>query len=402
MLNALKIEQPLSTFFLTKIKAEDLLSISFSEELQYLNDEGRLKGSQRKTDEKRLMEIARYIDSVEMSFPTAIILAANYDKNGEIVKLKEDRWTISEVGEQVFNINIPKSIPLAAIIDGQHRLKAFKFIKREERKKIEIPCSIFFDLPNSYQAYLFATINGNQKKVNKSLALEQFGFNVEDEPKKSWTPEKLAVYFSRHLNLDSDSPLHQHIKVAPIDDDVLFKSRKDRMWSVSTAAIVEGILSLISSKPKRDRVEMGQEPIFGSRHRSMVKDFSDSAPLRSLFVEIEDDKIFKILNDFFKAVNDELFVKQKEDSYLIKTVGIQALFDLLKKVLQTQEVISKINFRKYLSKIKNVDFTDDFFQASGVGRQRIKNLLFYANDFKKEDDLQADDLNTIKRLLSNN
>lgn len=392
------ISQPLSEFYLTKIKAKDLLKISFPETLQYVDEKGKLKGSQRKLNEKRLKEIARYIDSIEMSFPNSIILAANYNKDGEVVEDEEIRWKITKVNENnIYKISIPQSIPLSAIIDGQHRLLAFQYLQKKEREDLEIPCSIFFDLPNSYQAFLFATINGNQVKVDKSLALEQFGFNVEDEPRKSWTPEKLAVYFSRKLNIDLKSPLHQRIKVAPIDN-VLFKTKIEDTWQVSTATIVNGILGLISSNPKRDRVEMGQERIFGGRTRNILKDFRDSTPLRNWFIEEKDDEIYQVVVEYLQAVDKILWGSQNVESYIIKTVGIQALFDLLKTILKNNQVVEGINFNKYLKNIANVDFTDNYFQASGTGRMRIRNILLYVNEFKSEDELKKSDLLEIRRL----
>jgi DNA phosphorothioation-associated DGQHR protein 1 len=397
---AIKVHQPLGDFYMAKFFAKDLLQLAFSEELQYIDEKGHLKGSQRKTDEKRLKEIARYIDSVEMSFPNSIILAANYDESGKLIDDENERWRVKEIGENSYKVIIPTSKRLAAIIDGQHRLKAFKYIDKKEREEIEIPCSIFFDLPNSYQAFLFATINGNQKKVDKSLALEQFGFNVEDEPQKSWTPEKLAVYFSRRLNLNETSPFFHRIKVAPKDDNILFKGMPDKDWVISTATIVDGIIGLISSNPKRDRVEMGQEHIFGGRNRKLLKDIRDSSPLRSLFIQNEDEKTYQIIIDYFDSVNEILWSNINTNSYLVKTVGIQALFDFLKKVLQSVDINLKVSFLPYLEKITGVNFSDYYFQASGVGRARIRNIFLYANGFIKEIDLKEADIREIERLIA--
>src|SRR5690606_7575626 len=183
----------------------------------------RLKGNQRPKDKNRLKSIAKYIDSVEMSFPNSIIIAANYDKNtGEIVDDEKIRWSINPIGNDIFEIIIPTNNKLAAIIDGQHRLSAFEYIQNQERKSIELVCAIFFDLSNAYQAFLFATINGNQKKVDKGLALEQFGFNVEDEESSSWTPEKFAVYYCRKLNF-KESALMGRIKLSYQYSEVLFE-----------------------------------------------------------------------------------------------------------------------------------------------------------------------------------
>lgn len=400
-LDAIRIVQPLSEFYVVKIKASDLLQITFPEELTYIDQKGKLKGSQRKLDEKRLKVIARYIDSVEMAFPSSVVLATNYSTVGELLETESpDRWKISDLGNDKYKIIIPTSKPLAAIIDGQHRLLAFKYVSNLDRKNLDVVCSLFFDLPNSYQAFLFATINGNQKKVDKSLALEQFGFNVEEEPQTSWTPEKLAVYFSRKLNVDSSSPFYKHIKVAPKDDNFLIKNPNPNDWLISTATIVDGILSLISSQPKRDRVEMGQEQIFGKRSRKMIKDFEDSAPMREKYLNNEDEKIYKIIANYFLSVKNILWGNFAQNSYIIKTVGVQALFDLLKKILQSNPYDETTIFNGYLEVVSNVNFADNFYQASGVGRSRIRRTLFLANNFITLEEIAENDRADFKRLLN--
>lgn len=397
-LYALKVSQPLAEFYITKIKATDLLKIAFSEELKYTED-GRQKGSQRIVNVPRLKEIAKYIDSVEMSFPSSIILAANYNEEGEIEDHLSDRWLINKIANEFYEIVIPSDKKLAAIIDGQHRLKAFDYITKGERMNIEIPCAIFFDLPNSYQAFLFATINGNQKNVSKSLALEQFGYNVEDEPQNSWTPEKLAVYFCRKLNLSKEhkSVFFNKIKVAPKYDSISLFGEESNEWIVSTATIVDGILSLISSNPKRDRVIMGQKHIFKGRHRNLLNEIKDNSPLRISFLKMNDDIIFNIIFDFFNSVNTILWDSVLDRSYINKTVGIQALFELLKKILSIETTLENIDYSTYLKKAEGIDFSDDYFQASGVGRSRIKKVLFTLNNFEVR--LNPDDKLSINRLV---
>ncbi len=395
-LKAFKVNQPLADFYVTKIKADDLLEVAFSEELQYTNENGVLKGHQRPKDEKRLTSIARYIDSVEMSFPNSIIIAANYDKDlGQIIDDEDARWSVEQIAPDIYEIDVPSKAKLASIIDGQHRLGAFQYVSKEERNSLELVCAIFFDLSNSYQAFLFATINGNQKKVDKSLALEQFGFNLNEEPSNSWTPEKFAVFYTRKLNF-KDSPLKGLIKVTPKYDKINVDKNN---FIVSTATIVDGILSLISSNPKRDRVEMGQNHIFKGRTRKLIRDFRDSSPLRDLYLDNEDERIYIILKEFFQSVSSILWQVAKDNSYIIKTVGIQALFDLLKKVLHVKG-IEYNDFDIFLENVKEVDFSDNYFQASGVGKSRIKRVLFVANGLMELDQIKnEEERDDIIRLL---
>ena len=196
IISAIKVTQPLGDFYIAKIKARDLLKVSTSSVLRYDKD-GTLKGNQRPLKSDRLKAIANFIRSEEMFFPTSIIVAANIDDS-----LWRDsrrwRWKIERINNDLYQLDIPNQDNISSlIIDGQHRLKSFE-LTSDEFKDIELVCSIFFDLPMPYQAYLFATINGNQKKVDKSLALELFGFNVDNEPENTWSPEKLAVYLTKN------------------------------------------------------------------------------------------------------------------------------------------------------------------------------------------------------------
>lgn len=398
---AIKVSQPLCEFYLTSMKAGDLLKVSFSEQLQYHDEAGKLQGSQRKIDSKRLNEIGRYIDSVEMSFPSSIVIAANYNEEGELVDDENLRWNIEEVSETLFKILIPTDSKLAAVIDGQHRLQGFgdKYLTNQERLNVDLPVSIFFDLSNPYQAFLFATINGNQRKVDKSLALEQFGFNVEDEPQHSWTPEKLAVYFARRLNF-KESPIKGHIKIAPKISAQLQRQifQTEAEWTVSTATIVDGILNLISSKPKRDRVEMAQEDIFGRRKRSMVANFTDSTPLRKQFLEKDDEFIFQVVSNFLSAAKQTVWNEFNPKSYIFKTVGVQALFDLLRRILLKEIVSDETIFKNYLIPSLHFDFSDSVIQASGIGRKDIRNALLLGGGIISESDLRQDELEKINDL----
>jgi DNA phosphorothioation-associated DGQHR protein 1 len=377
-INCLKVAQPLGDFFVISIPAKTLLEISFSEPMKYIDNSGNVQGSQRPKDEKRLKDIAKYIDSVEMAFPNSIILAANYTENGNISKNKDERWRVVE-NDGIYKLIIPKKIKLAAVIDGQHRLNAFEYVTNQDRfSDLQLVCSIYFDLPVAYQAYVFATINSNQKKVDRSLALEQFGYNLDDESEKAWTPEKFAVFISRKLNTDSQaSPFFHHIKVAPLNSEILFANDETISWTVSTATIVDGICNLISSNPKRDRIIMQQKSFLKGRSRDLIKDIKDNSPLRTLFIEFQDKTIYDTITTFFKTVEETLWINKKSSSYITKTVGIQALFDILKSILNKENTSNpvNVNFKSYLIKCTHIDFSDKFFQASGIGRNRIKNTI---------------------------
>lgn len=394
-LRALKVSQPLGDFFVISIKASILKKISFSEPLTYLSEDGTLKGNQRPINEKRLSEIGKYIDTAEMTFPNSIILSVNNNEDGTIIQETDNRWELKKENDEYF-LEFPENMKSASIIDGQHRLNGFDYIKDESRLDMELLCSIFFDLPNPYQAYLFATINGNQKKVDKSLALEQFGYFIEKEEKESWTPEKLAANIVRKLNFDKTSPLYSLIKLAPIYDNEDFIQLNKSNWLISTSAMIEGILSLFTSNYKRDRIEMMNKKIFYGRDRKMLKNLKDSSPLRDEFLNYKDDYIENIVSTFFRVVNDKIWLKTNNNSYLKKTIGIQVLFDVLKESLKKNKKFDS----NIIDSICHVDFSDNYFQASGIGKTRMRNVIFILNKLKSIEQIENEnDKREILRLI---
>lgn len=404
---AIRIMQPLGEFYVTKLDARLLLQVTYSDPLRAIAEVGdyhtySMIGIQREETEKRLKEIGRYIDTVEAAFPNSIILGVNYHSTGELEEKEDKRWRIDQLEKNEFvNLVIPSDTKIARIIDGQHRLHGFNEAN-PERKSMELLCAVYLDLPNPYQAYLFATINFNQRKVDRSLAYELWGFNIESEPPKSWSPEKTAVFICRKLNTDQTSPLHQHIIVAAQDDNIIFQNKpKDIKWAVSTATVVDGILRLISTNPQKDKDEMHKKTIEGGRSRLMLK--SDNSPLRSLYLATNDLALYITIKNFFTAVDELLWLKNNINSYITKTVGIQALFDVLRFFMQdyTEEKnVSTDYFRKRINDAVNIDFSNDFFQASGIGKTRIKNIILYKTGNIKESSLPPQDRDTYKKLAS--
>ncbi len=387
IISAIKVTQPLGEFYIAKIKARDLLKVSTSSVLRYDKD-GTLKGNQRPLKSDRLKAIANFIRSEEMCFPTSIIVAANIDDSGEILEDEDRRWKIERINNDLYQLDIPNQDNISSlIIDGQHRLKSFE-LTSDEFKDIELVCSIFFDLPMPYQAYLFATINGNQKKVDKSLALELFGFNVENEPENTWSPEKLAVYLTRKLNFSKDSPLYQKIKLAPLFtgiEEIVDRSK----WILSTAAMVEGILGLISTYPQldRDTLAFRKDSFWGDKTRRILKE--DKTVLREWYLNNKDEKIYEVLISYFSSINKMLWSQVDSNSVIFKTIGISALFDLLKAILEKDRNIS--NFDQYINKINNIDYLNNYFSLSGAGKTRLKRVLKFKVGLITEADLKKED-----------
>jgi DNA phosphorothioation-associated DGQHR protein 1 len=351
-------------------------------------------GTQRLRQPKRLNDIANYINRDDSAFPNSIILAANYREDGRVEGETDNeadeqrefqrRWSVDEKAPGCYVLTIPTPDRLAAIIDGQHRLFAFGLASSEHRDD-ELLCSVYIDLPKPLQAHIFATINSTQKPVDKSLTYELFGYNLDDEPSSRWSPEKLAVFLTRRLGSDKESPMFGRVAVAP-QNDFSVEAADRNHWRVSTAVLVQGILRLISSNPKADSNALfTKDDSFFSKPRTRldIKDLRrDRSPLRDLYIESNDQLIYKITENFLIAA-DRLFWQAADPrSFILKTVGIQALLDVLR--LMAADAISSRkatveSFENRLRSAAKIDFSEDLFRnASGSGRSIIRNRILDA------------------------
>lgn len=366
--NALKVEQPLGTFYVISISASNLLKVCYSDKAKSVDDGLNILGTQRKEDELRQKEISKYIKTQEAAFPNSIILGANYTVDGELVQ-DEREWTVKENGRGGYTLTIPSSDALASIIDGQHRLRSFRYTDANVRDEFQLVCSVYLDLPVAYHAYLFSTVNFNQKKVDRSLAYNLFGFDIDATDSDKWVPETLAVSLARRLNV-SDTPFKGAISLGVIGGSASHETMK-----ISMATVVDGLLRLFSKKPKADRSEMMQ---YNRESRSRKKLSRDGSPLRFLYLDGHDEVIFEIVVNYFTVVN-EFFWKVAEDkSYIKKTIGVQALFDVLEKILNNFERELDGEVDDFKSKLKraseeNLDFSSA--EASGRGRGIIRKLI---------------------------
>lgn len=403
---AISVTQQLGTFYVVSLPARVLLDTAYSDRLHAKKSADgetyQLEGSQRGLLTPRLRDIGAYIATEESTFPNSIILAPNFDReSGEPVEEdgsgSERRWRIDEiptpgVGKGVsYALTIPTDAALAPIIDGQHRLYGFNFCEKPERLDNELVCSIFLDLPKPFQAFLFATINSNQKPVDKSQTFELFGYNIEKEPPGNWSPDKLAVYFARKLNTESDSPLCGKILVAAENDFALTRAqaKEQGKWMVSMATVVEGISRLFSQNTKRDRTVLLSYK-FGERNRGVLAREApgDKSPLRELYLQLNDKVIYTAVKNFLIAAQELFWSKCKPDSFICKTVGVQALFDVLLAIAKegfATKTFSVDFFTKKLGPAAEIDFGNERFKnASGSGRLLIKNCIFVKAGLEKE------------------
>lgn len=368
---ALRVRQPLGIFYVISISAEKLLHLCYSDKAELSEDRFNVTGTQRIEDEKRQREISDFIGTEEAAFPNTIILGANYDEDGNYIE-SEMSWRVEEDAHGFFKLIIPSKIKMASIIDGQHRLRSFRYADPERRENFELLCSVYLDLPIPYHAYLFSTINFNQKKVDKSLAYNLFGFDIEATDPKAWVPETLAVSIARRLNIES-GPLKGAISLG-----VIGGGADSQEFKVSMATIVDGLLKLYSKRPKSDRSKMMSVPK-DKRERKALDE--DGSPLRFLYREGFDEVIYEVVSNYFEAVKSTFWDAAVPGSYIKKTVGVQALFDVLLKLLDNFERNLDGDVADFVKKLEPAAKADIDFagaQASGAGRTFIKNQILSA------------------------
>ena len=175
------------------------------------------------------------------TFPSSIIISLH--SNEDIQNLDEyNDYLNDEVTPEFVYINkneliIPKS-EQALIVDGQHRIAGLDLLLEEatnenikinksnvndyyldkkkmppfdyileEVKYFEFIITFLVDFDPYEQAEIFATVNFNQTKVNKSFYYDIFGSST------GLTVEKLLHDITSHLNYKEDSPLFGMIKM---------------------------------------------------------------------------------------------------------------------------------------------------------------------------------------------
>jgi len=375
-IECLKVDQPIGEFYLAVLNSDFLQKVTYSREADF--EEETLAGNQRKIQQNRVNEIKEYISTYNSTIPNTIILSANYTKDDKLVVDGDKRWNIVEENNRLY-LDIPdESLEVCSIIDGQHRINGFV----GSDISMELPCSIFIDLPPSLQALIFATINFNQKKVDKSLAYQLFGYQLDESKKSSWSPDILAVKLSRTFN--SSGPLKGKIKL------IKGQSLNTDDWSISSAAFIEGVVSLISGNAKKDKYIVNKKKLVGFGSRSDLEN-NVKYPLRKYYIEGNDRAIMMVFERYFSALDKFFWVNRKDDDIAFRTVGIAAQFAFLKELIlnKTVKIDSNLDFTEVLGDMKGIQFDDEYFSARSATKKRLLEVMKLKVGLIKPDGLES-------------
>lgn len=388
---AIRVEQPIGEFYLVSMESEFLLNVSHSRAAGFEGSE--ISGNQRVVEGKRTKEISNYINTNNAAFPNSIIVSANYHDNDSLEVDDDKRWWIEEISEDVFKLTVPdENLKICSIIDGQHRINGF----RASGLQMKLPCSVFIDLPPSLQAYVFSTINFNQKKVDKSLAYQLFGYQLDESESMRWSPDILGVKLSRVFN--NEGPFENRIR--------LIKQQKiinDQGWEISSAVFIEGVVSLISGNSKKDKYIVNKRKVVGYGSRSDLH-HNEKYPLRQFYIEGNDKAIVEIVLKYFTSISKTLWCDKRSNDIVFRSVGMAAQFSFLREILVARvlEINKNMDFDDLLKGFSNIVFDSEYFSARSATKKRILDVFKLKCNMVSEEglNLEAGDLDQVKQAAN--
>lgn len=362
-LDVFQVRQSVGVFYACVIPAKTLLRI-VQFDFRQIRDNGGIKdfmGIQRPLNDKRVRDIAKYIETSDGAFPTSIVVSVDercadfISEDGDKGKLIIRSYVNSETQEEV----IPLSA-VARIIDGQHRLKAFEYTDVDW----DLTVNIFVGASEGTQAMLFSKVNLAQTKVNRSLVYDLFSLD------KGRSPEKTCHEIVVNLNQIERSPFYQRIKRLGSATEGVFGE------TLSQATVVHGILPLITKDPIGDRdffIRTGD-------HESRGPEDFRRRIFYPFFQDRQDHLILATLINYFTAIRNRwpsAWESSGRGSVLSKTNGFNAsvrfLRDAYLHLTTTPTVPSTEDFEAIFrtSDLNDSDFNTQRFPPGSSGSARL-------------------------------
>jgi len=105
----------------------------------------------------------------------------------------------------------------------------------------------------------------------------------------------------------------------------------------------------------------------------------DRSPLREVFIEVNDALMYKITLNYLMACENVFWSHANDESFIFRTIGAQAIFDVLRKIAPDALEARRISvqyFTEILEKARQIDFSDERFRnPSGSGRTEIRRAI---------------------------
>lgn len=188
-------------------------------------------GYQRQIDKRHCSRIVRYLET-DFFLPTAIVCATSNDF--------------------VENANL-------RIVDGQHRVEAFKMLKNEEVdrydqiKDYEVPVIVMANTDENTEIDTFITINKTSKKVDTSLALV-----LKNKMNKYSKSDDLTMPRAEYLAVELACCLNEREDIHNLwYDKILFEGNpKKTSRLISLNAFVKSTRSLLNHMAKKRLISL--------------------------------------------------------------------------------------------------------------------------------------------------
>jgi DGQHR domain-containing protein len=358
-LKCLEMVQPIGKMYVAVMDSIDLETISYTDirRLESGTEKREVEiytGIERPLSKKRAKEIGAYVNMVDASFPSSIILHVDpdnihYDKQNMLLRIRN-------------------SENVAKVLDGQHRIAGLAELK--SKKGFQLTITVFVGMELEDQAIIFATINQEQTKVSKSLSADLFEFATHR------SPQKTAHTIVRALNEKDGSPFKDKIKVLGTADD---KEKE----TITQATFVENLLRYITPDKMYDRdlYKRGKKPakVEGNTLRSLL--------FRNLFIEEKDPSIARIIWNYFCAIQSRwpnAWNPVTPELILNRSTGFIALMkffrdaylhlesDAIGRVPETKEFIEIFSKME----LKDTDFNRANYLPGSTGQSKLyKDLL---------------------------
>ncbi|MDT8071036.1 MAG: DGQHR domain-containing protein [Terriglobia bacterium] len=355
--SCIELVQPIGKFYIGAIDCHDLVRISFADRRRIEKGERDIEiisGIQRPLSNKRVEELQKYVNSVDASFPTGIIIAINADD--------------AEYDERTHVMRIRNDGNVAKIIDGQHRIQG---LVAYEGPTFQLNVTMFVDMDMEDQALLFATINLKQTPVSKSLVFDLYEFA------ETRSPQKTCHNIARLLNTREGSPFFRRIMI-------LGTATGHPNESLTQAAFIQPLIRYITSNDitameDRDLLKRGKTlpeiPPDAVRVKKLI--------FRNLFVQERDAEIARVMWNYFTAVAQrwpEAWELKRTGIVLNRTTGYRALMRFLPLAYLTvarDMVIPTAEFKAIFDRVKleSDDFTPDRFKPGTSGQSELYRKL---------------------------
>lgn len=364
---ALRATQPIGDLYFAVMSSADVGLIAYFDVRRVLvqeRDVERYLGIQRPLHPKRVADLQKYVNFSDATFPTAIILAiddnyATYDPAKMELTVRNYRE-----GEDRPSTNIRR---IARVIDGQHRIEGLYSFKG---KTFEVPVTIFVGSDISDQAYVFATVNLEQTKVNRSLTYDLF------ELAKTHSPQRTCHNIAVALDSDARSPFYKRIKRLGV-------ATVGRIGEKLTQAqFVENLLPYISKDPKQDRDIL----LNGGKLEKVDLKVARKFIFRNMFIDGRDLDITQVIFNYFSAVQQRWpqgWDTTDEGLILNRTNGFRAFIKVLRPlflklglpgtIISTEAFLQE--FRK--APVEYTHFSTENYPPGTSGESGMRNDLLH-------------------------